>query len=519
MEALMWGHLGKYSCMEMFLLQRYHSGSSYSCKKGVENVFKQCLITTYTDKMGEEAASQLAEKEAYAIRAYFCSWTLTPYDLETYFGYWDDGNVWESFTDMSFSGRERRQAKPITIASSEGRPIEGGRPQKEDDLIIAAVLSSDNNYSGDYFINEGSGSPYIIINRPVVINHAEPVDPVDLVKIAAHIIEPNLGILVTDHFVNISAASYSNDDSFFSGMCNHWSKMQKSLDKSAKEGIKEVIFSEKIDQMLKDLNFTTSERDEIKEEISEISWEIGMTWNAVSSFNPFCENKEQWPMLPEEVKEEMRCEIPQAADMLVKCFDEYILGRVPHGDDYWRNILRFGICTYSQISRNCLSMSHVSADIEEIYEETLNDIFYYEEEEHASNAIMITILDKIKLFPTEYDNFINWSWAEAQRYLPDEITREIEIYVGNPAEKFLKFIDDLEKGLLINKSGIERPIINFGTNFLKFLKTILFEEEDSLCNFMSSAIEDQKALLYKITQITKISRVSAFFRRKARFDA
>ena len=76
-----------------------------------------------------------------------------------------------------------------------------------------------------------------------------------------------------------------------------------------------------------------------------------MTWNAVSSFNPFCENKEQWPMLPEEVKQEIRCEIPQAADMIVKCFNEYILGRVPHGDDYWRNILRFGICTYSQISR------------------------------------------------------------------------------------------------------------------------------------------------------------------------
>ena len=98
--------------------------------------------------------------------------------------------------------------------------------------------------------------------------------------------------------------------------------------------------------MLKDLNFTTSERDEIKEEIS-LSWEIGMTWN---------ENKEQWPMLPEEVKQEIRCEIPQAADMLVKCFNEFILGRVPHGDDYWRNILRFGICTYSQISRNCLSL-------------------------------------------------------------------------------------------------------------------------------------------------------------------
>ncbi|CBY13922.1 unnamed protein product [Oikopleura dioica] len=128
---------------------------------------------------------------------------------------------------------------------------------------------------------------------------------------------------------------------------------------------------------------------------------------------------------------------------------------------------------------------------------------------------MITILDKIKLFPTEYDNFINWSWAEAQRYLPDEITREIEIYVGNPAEKFLKFIDDLEKGLLINKSGIERPILNCGTNFLKFLKTILFEEENSLCNFMSSAIEDQKALLFEIhANYENFSRFCDFFVEK-----
>ena len=73
----------------------------------------------------QEAASQLAEKEAYAIRAYFCSWTLTPYDLETYFGYWDDGNVWESFADMS----------------SEGRP------HKDDELIaVAVVVSSDNDF-------------------------------------------------------------------------------------------------------------------------------------------------------------------------------------------------------------------------------------------------------------------------------------------------------------------------------------------------------------------------------------
>jgi len=58
-------------------------------------------------------------------------------------------------------------------------------------------------------------------------------------------------------------------------------------------------------------------------------------------------------------------------------------------------------------------------------------------------------------------------------------------------------------------------IFNCGTNFLKFLKTILFEEEDSLCNFMSSAIEDQKALLYQIhANYENFSRFCNFFVEK-----